>query len=134
MTITPEAKIQQEAFNWFNNNYCLKHKQPSLVIHSVPNEIPVSLPPKERARAIDLLTKTGMVKGASDLMIHGINGRCVHAECKTETGSQSPAQLKFEQKIKDLNGIYFVFRSLQEFKENISKHIKYLTDENSGRN
>jgi hypothetical protein len=26
MTITPEAKIQQEAFNWFNNNYCLKHK------------------------------------------------------------------------------------------------------------
>ena len=132
MTITPEAKIQQEAFNWFNNTYCLKHREPSLIIHSVPNEIPIQI--KEITRVIDLLTKTGMVKGASDLMIHGVNGRCVHAECKTETGTQSPAQLKFEQKIKGLNGIYFIFRSLEEFKENISKHIKYLTDENSGRN
>jgi hypothetical protein len=33
-----EDKIQQEAFIWFTNNYCLKHHEPRLLMFSVPND------------------------------------------------------------------------------------------------
>lgn len=122
----PEQVIQQECYNYFVNNYCLKHHQTRLLIHSVPNGIPVHLPPGEMARALSLLKKTGMVTGVSDLIIHGKNGRCLHAECKTEKGHQSDAQLEIQRRIQDLGGVYFVFRSLSEFKEKISKHIDWL--------
>jgi len=130
MKITPESKIQQESFNWFNNTYCLKHHKPRLLIHSVPNGIPIPIPPKERARALDLLHKTGMVNGISDLIIHGVNGRCIMPECKTDTGTQSTEQKEIERRVKELGGIYFVFRSLSEFQKNIEQHIKWLKDEN----
>ncbi len=126
MIIIPESKIQQEAFNYFNNTYCLKHHSPRLLIHSVPNGMPIPLPQKERARALDLLHKTGMVNGISDLIIHGVNGRCLMVECKTETGSQSPDQKEIEYRINQLNGRYFVFRSLIEFQQKISIHINWL--------
>ena len=74
MIIIPEQKIQQECYNYFNNTYCLKHHSPRLLIHSVPNGIPIPISPKERARALDLLHKTRMVNGISDLIIHGVNG------------------------------------------------------------
>lgn len=116
----PESKIQQEVFIWFNNNYCLSKHNPRLIIHSVPNGIPVPMKSEERARALDLLHKTGMVNGISDLIIHGVNGRCVMAECKTDTGYQSEAQQEIQRRMQDLNGKYFVFRSLEEFKNKIN--------------
>lgn len=119
MKITPESKIQQECFNWFNNTYCLKHHIPRLLIHSVPNGIPVPLLPSIMSRALDLMNKQGMVKGISDLIIHAENGRCIMAECKTELGNQSESQQSIQRRIQDLNGFYFVFRSLQEFQEKI---------------
>jgi len=128
MKIIPEQKIQQECFNWFNNTYCLKHHSPRFLIHSVPNGIPIPIPPKERARALDLLHKTGMVNGVSDLIIHGKNGRCIMAECKTETGFQSDAQQDIQRRIQDLNGKYFVFHSLIEFQEKIQSNIFWLTE------
>lgn len=126
----PEQVIQQECFNYFTNTYCLKHHNPRLFIHSVPNGIPVPLPPKERARALDLLHKTGMVNGAPDLIIHGMFGRCVMPECKTEIGTQSPAQIEIEKRVKELQGVYFVFRNLPEFQEKISMHIDWLLGKN----
>lgn len=123
MTITPESKIQQEAYNWFNNTYCLKHHKPSYIIHSVPNGIPIPIPKKERARALDLLKKTGMVNGVSDLIIHIENGKCIMAECKTDTGLQSEEQKEIERKIKALGGVYFVFRSLAEFQTKIKLYL-----------
>lgn len=128
MKIIPEQKIQQECFNWFNNTYCLKHHKPRFLIHSVPNGIPIPIPPKERSRALDLLHKTGMVNGVSDLIIHGQNGRCIMAECKTEIGFQSDAQQDVQRRIQDLNGKYFVFHSLIEFKEKIQLHFLWLTE------
>lgn len=126
MIIIPESKIQQDAFNWFNNTYCLKHHEPRLLIHSVPNGIPVPIPQKERARALDLLHKTGMVNGISDLIIHGVNGRCIMVECKTNTGSQSDDQKEIEMRIIKLQGHYFVFRSLLEFQQKILLNIDWL--------
>lgn len=128
MKIIPEQVIQQECFIWFNNTYCTTKQNPRLIIHSVPNGIPIPMPPQERARALDLLHKTGMVNGVSDLMIHGILGRCIWAECKTETGVQSEDQIKLEKRINDLGGIYILFRSLDEFQKKISIHIQWLTE------
>ena len=126
MNITPESKIQQDAFNYFNNKHCLKHHLPRLLIHSVPNGIPVPMGKKERARALDLLHKTGMVNGISDLIIHGVNGRCLMAECKTNTGFQSDSQKEIQSRIVALGGRYFVFRSLLEFQQKISLNINWL--------
>ena len=126
MKITPEQVIQQQCFDWFHNAYCLKFHSPRLLIHSVPNGIPVSLPPKEMARALDLMKKTGMVSGMSDLIIHGVKGRCICPECKNETGTQSDKQIEIQARIEDLGGVYFVIRSLPEFKKKISEHIDWL--------
>ena len=121
--IKPESKIQQESYNWFNNTYCLKHHKPSFIIHSVPNGIPIPIPQKERFRALDLLKKTGMVNGISDLIIHLENGKCILAECKTESGLQSNEQKEIERKIIALGGNYFVFHSLIEFQTKIYELI-----------
>jgi hypothetical protein len=122
MTIIPESKIQQEIFNYFNNTYCLKHHKPSLIIYSVPNGIPIPMPPKERARALDLLHKTGMVNGVSDLIIQGVNGKTLNVEVKTETGFQSTAQIEFQKKIEALGGVYIVVRSLTDFIAQLQKN------------
>lgn len=126
MKIIPEQVIQQKCFDWFNNTYCLKFHSPRLIIHSVPNGISIPLPQKEKARVLDQLKKTGMVNGISDLIIHGVKGRCIMAECKNSTGEQSDAQIEIEKRITDLGGVYFVFRSLPEFKQKISEHIDWL--------
>jgi hypothetical protein len=126
----PEQVIQQQAVQWFHNKYCLNHHIPSLIIHSVPNGIPIPIPPKERARALDLLHKTGMLNGIGDLIIHGVIGRCIMPECKTLSGKQSEAQIKIQKKVEALGGVYFLFRSLEEFKNNVEKYIGWLTNEN----
>jgi len=120
----PEQTIQQSCYQWFNNTYCLIKHEPRLLIHSVPNGLPIQV--KEQARILDLLHKTGMVNGISDLIIHGVKGRCIMAECKTESGHQSEAQQNIQRRVQDLNGIYFVFRNLESFQEHISKHLPWL--------
>ncbi len=122
----PEQVIQQDCYVWFNNQYCTTKNNPRLLIHSVPNGVAIELPQKDKSRVLDLLLKTGMVPGISDLIIHGVNGRCVMPECKTLTGKQSPEQIKIQKRIDDLGGRYFVFHSLLEFQLKISKHIDWL--------
>lgn len=131
MKTIPEQVIQQSIVTDFHNKYCLKHHTPSLLIFSVPNGIPIPLPPKERARALDLLHKTGMRNGISDLIIQGMHGRIVNVEVKNETGTQSPAQIEIEEKIRVLGGIYILVRSLEEFQSKINPHIPWLLGINS---
>jgi hypothetical protein len=88
----------------------------------VPNGIPIPMPPKERARALDLLHKTGMVNGVSDLIIQGVNGKTLNVEVKTETGFQSTAQIEFQKKIEALGGVYIVVRSLTDFIAQLQKN------------
>ena len=126
MKIIPEQVIQQEIVQYFNYAYCLKHHMPSMIIFSVPNGIPIPIPAKERARALDLLHKTGMKNGISDLIIQGMYGRIVNVEVKTETGTQSQAQIEIEEKIRVLEGVYILVRSLLEFQQKISLHIDWL--------
>jgi hypothetical protein len=129
MTIIPESKIQQEIVIYVNNNYCLTKHEPQLIIYSVPNGIPIPMPPKERARALDLLHKTGMLNGVSDLIIQGVNGRILNIEVKAET-NQSEAQIAFQKRVEKLGGYYILVYSLDDFKRKFEQHIKWLKNEN----
>ena len=120
--IKPEARIQQDIVTDFNNRYCLKHHNPRFLIYSIPNGIPVSLPIKIMSRALDLLNKTGMLKGASDLEIR-TDKLTINVEVKAEFGIQSTDQIDFEKRIKQLGGIYLVVRSLEDFNKQIERYL-----------
>lgn len=123
--IKPENKIQQEIVIEVNNKYCLKHHTPQLIIYSIPNGIPIPIPPKERARALDLLHKTGMLNGASDLILQGINGRILNIEVKAET-KQSAAQIDFQNKVENLGGRYILVYSKDDALIKINQNINWL--------
>lgn len=119
--IIPEARIQQQIVEWFNNNYCTTMNNPRYLIYSIPNGIPVKLPSPIMARALDLLNKTGMLKGASDLEIR-TDKYTINVEVKAKT-DQKPEQKDFEKRIKDLGGIYFIAYSLEDFKQKIQPYL-----------
>jgi len=119
--IIPESKIQQDIVTWFNNTYCLKHHKPRYLIYSIPNGIPVKLQPEIMARALDLLNKTGMLKGASDLEIR-TDKLTINVEVKAKT-DQSTSQIEFQNRLEDLGGIYIIVYSLEDFKQKIKQYL-----------
>ena len=108
-----------------------------MIIHSVVNgfgfTIPLIVPKKFHeiiykaiAKAVNLLELSGMTKGVSDMMIHGVGGRCLWVECKTSTGTQRKEQIEMQERIEALGGRYIIPRSLLDFQMQISKHIDWL--------
>ena len=112
-----ESRIQQECVIFFRNAFCLVHHKPRCLIFSIPNERKPQF------------AQTGLLAGTSDLvLIHlcGGNVRVIFAEIKAE-GKQSPAQVRFQERIRVLGetirhaGIaglaveYHLVRSLGEF-------------------
>jgi len=137
MKQTQEAVIQQSIYIWFNNEYCLVKHNPRLIIYAVTNGFGITLPKEmplhwvklvkaEISKINQLHVKLGMLAGISDLKIEGVNGKVLSVEVKTETGKQSPEQIKIEERIKNLKGRYIVVHSLLEFQLKISEHIKWL--------
>lgn len=104
-----EAKIQQEMFMWYKNNYCLNHHNPKHVIFAVPND---SSSKEETMRKL----ATGMLPGASDLIVVQPN-RVIFIEVKTDVGTQQDNQMQFEADVKALGFEYYVVRSLDHFKQ-----------------
>lgn len=103
-----ESRIQQECFDWFWNTYCSKLYPEREIIFHVPNE--------NQHR----LHNIGVVSGISDL-VATFRGKMLFIEVKTPTGKQSPNQKKIEEHIGRVPGaLYFVVRSLEEFKEIIN--------------
>jgi hypothetical protein len=125
--IKSESKIQQEIVIEINNTYCLKKHNPQLIIYSVPNGIPIPIPSKERARALDMLHKTGMVNGVSDLILHGVNGKILNIEVKAET-KQSLAQIDFQNKVEALGGRYILVYSKEDEIMKINQNINWLIE------
>ena len=126
MKITPEAVIQQRIRDEFLNKYCLDFHVPKLIIHSIPNGIPLNLPAKLMSKGLDLMTKTGMKKGVADLNIDGMFGRCVKVEVKTPTGHQSPEQIDYQKDIEALKGHYILVFSVEDFWIKITPYIGWL--------
>lgn len=99
-----EQRIQQECTMWFNNTY------PSLrgLFFKIKNEGTNRI-----TGAID--KATGLFPGVADSCLLIPNARPAFIEFKTDTGRQSPSQVKWEKTITDAGYMYFVVRSLENF-------------------
>jgi hypothetical protein len=107
-----ESLIQQQIFIYMNNTY--RH----IICHSVPNGSSTG-----DARIISQMSQLGMVRGISDLIIWLPKGKSIMVEVKNSTGSQSADQIKIQQKLEKLGGIYILVRSLDDFKQKISLYL-----------
>lgn len=59
----------------------------------------------------------GVVQGVSDLIYLKPGGSVIFIELKTETGTQSPEQRKWQQKVESAGFKYFIVKSLTDFKK-----------------
>lgn len=134
-----ERKLQQECWRWFQEQYGKPSNKPQLLMHSVVNGFSVTIPStiptvyheKIRfmiANAVEILSMVGMVKGVSDCLIHGLNGKCLWVEFKTEIGKQRDAQIRQQQRTEYNGGRYIIPRSLSDFQEKIQQNINWLLD------
>ena len=118
-----ESDIQRACVKWFKEAY----PEYEGLLFAVPNE-------REGAGETALQSKIkgnrrrqmGVVAGVSDTILlvarGGLNGLC--AECKTPIGNQKPEQKAWQKKV-ELQGYgYFVFRSVDDFKEKINGYLK----------
>lgn len=101
-----EDKLQQLVFQWFWNEYCLIIHTPREIIYHIPNE----------GKNNGHLTQIGLYPGAADL-VFTFRGKHYYCELKTEIGKQSDKQIKFQQHIEQTGNVYFLCRSLEQFKE-----------------
>jgi len=104
-----ESKLQQEIVNYYNNNYCLKFHDPRGMIFSIPNG-----GTRNKLEAITMKA-TGLLAGASDLIVITPNGKLMFIELKTETGIQSEKQKDFQIRVNNLGYEYHLIRNLENF-------------------
>ncbi len=112
-----ENNLQQQIVVWFNNNYCLKNHINRGIIFSIPNG-----GTRNKFEAITLKS-TGLLKGASDLVVIFPNGKLCFVELKIEKGIQSNEQKEFEERITKAGYEYHLIRSLDAFKELTNNNI-----------
>lgn len=113
MSVKSEDRIQQECYRWFNNSF---PKFRGLLFH-VPNG-----GARNGREAVKLKTM-GVYPGVSDfIFLHNVRANLI--ELKTEIGSQSPAQKKWEITITGQGFDYYIVRNLEEFIELIHKIIE----------
>lgn len=100
-----ESRIQGECVTWFRNTF------PPLrgLLWYTKNEGFKSI------READLDKAMGLQEGVSDLILF-LDGQFYGLECKTPTGRQSKPQKKWQALIERNGGLYYIFRSLDEFK------------------
>tara|TARA_R110000803_G_scaffold163534_1_gene227215 strand:- start:84 stop:416 length:333 start_codon:yes stop_codon:yes gene_type:complete len=100
-----EARLQQEIVMWFNNTY------PNLrgcLCYNLNNSTG-----SYRGNQNKFL---GVVAGRSDMVLY-YGGKANMIELKTEKGTQSASQKKWEKLMIEQGFKYFVIRSLKEFKK-----------------
>jgi hypothetical protein len=107
-----EDYIQNQCWIWFTNT----HRDKGIFV-AIPND--ESSPVQSKRK-----TLTGRHKGAADVVLILDGGNVAWCEFKTETGRQSPEQIKFEQRITELGHYYFICRSLKDFQEKICLLLK----------
>jgi hypothetical protein len=105
-----ENNLQAEIYKWFNNTYCLKNMANRGLIFSIPNG------GYRNGREAMTFKATGLLKGASDLVVIFPNGKLCFVELKIAKGFQSTEQKDFECRVSSLGYEYHLIRSLNEFK------------------
>ena len=112
-----ENNLQAEIYKWFHNTYCLKNHINRGLIFSIPNGGTRNIKEAMTFKA------TGLLKGASDLIVIFPNGKLCFVELKTDKGVQSIEQKDFECRVSSLGFEYHLIRSLEEFKLLTLKNI-----------
>ncbi len=109
-----EAKIQAEIVKFL----LPFRKAGKLDFFSVPNEGAAN--PIRQGQLIAM----GLRPGVSDLVLMFPEGRTVFVEVKNETGTQSPAQIAFENRCHELGFEYVVTRSVDQVKCIVSERLQ----------
>ena len=104
----PEYNLQCTCVDWFKYTY------PDNLIFSVPNEA--------THRNSTYYSKSGTLKGTSDLVVI-LPNKVLFIEMKSEKGYQRLEQKDFQTKIENLNQKYYICRSLEEFKHIINNEL-----------
>ena len=112
-----EEHVQQEIVIWFNNNYCLKSQNPRGLIFSVPNDTKNFMELKRKKN-------TGLLSGVSDLIIILPNSKILFIEVKFGSNKQQSNQIEFQNRIENLNHLYYVVYSLENFKTIIWQNLQ----------
>lgn len=107
--MTNENNLQAEIYKWFHNNYCLKNMNDRGLIFSIPNG------GTRNIREAMTFKATGLLKGASDLIVIFPNGKLCFIELKIAKGIQSAEQKDFEERVSKAGYEYHLIRSLEEF-------------------
>ena len=118
--IYSEDNLQAEIYRFFNNTYCLKNQNPRALIMSIPNG------GNRNAREAMKFKATGLLAGASDLIVILPTGQLLFIELKTDKGVQSLQQKDFEQRVTALGYEYHLIRTLDDFKKLITLKINTL--------
>lgn len=63
---------------------------------------------------INIQSIKGMPEGTSDIICIMPNGRTAWIECKTATGKQREAQVRFQQMVESLGHKYYIMRSVED--------------------
>ena len=114
-----ENKIQANCYQWYHNNYCLKHHNPRGVMFSVPNELAGT-----NKIAMMQAKAMGLVSGVSDTIIILPNRNIIFCEFKDEKGIQSDKQKEFQEIVTNLNHEYILIRNEEEFKNTMLSRIR----------
>lgn len=117
MRINSEDSLQAECFKWYNNNFCLKNHNPRGLIMSIPNG-----GSRNVVEAMKLKS-TGVLAGASDLIVITPKGSILFIELKTIVGTQKPPQIDFQERIEALGYKYFLVRSFETFKTIFESYV-----------
>lgn len=113
-----ESKIQAECYQWYNNNFCLKHHNPRGMMFSVPNELAgANKIAMMQAKAI------GLTAGVSDTILILPNSKLIFCEFKDAKGVQSEKQKEFEKQVQAHGFDYILIRTLDDFKNQISLRL-----------
>lgn len=63
---------------------------------------------------INIQAVKGMPEGTSDIICIMPNGRTAWIECKTATGKQREAQIRFQQMVESLGHKYYIMRCVED--------------------
>lgn len=118
-----EAQIQASAVVWLNN----ERPETRGLFFCVSNENTRSVYESKRQQLMSgsMRRAMGVVAGVADTILFMPRGK-YHAACfefKTETGRQSDAQIRWQEKVEKEGYYYTIVRSLDEFKEKVDLYL-----------
>jgi hypothetical protein len=107
-----EDQLQAAQVKWFDEQYP-QHRQ---MLFAVPNG------GKRDKRTAQLMQATGVKPGVADLVLV-LYYAVVFIENKVGNGEQSQAQIDFQRRVEVRGHLYFLLRTLDEFKDLMRKLI-----------